>query len=351
MTDRPTQLVGSLHGSLYLMLIAWLALLHPITSVTLPYYLIYNNSFAWPSYAKTQALITNTNGTYHQLIALATGQIRHFSPKRFNTTSSPNNMTSSSTGRVDYMCPTTDTTCTAGTGSYSHPTLNGAFFGTASTAAPPKLSFYYQPTAVFYNITTTGFGNVEFIEFVPGTNRIVLPGADEKGISTYDVSAALPPVLTAVIQSPSTYSYSSVLCLNSSACLAAVLNTSTTQSLWIENPAISTPAQFVMTIPTTATYSPFSMKRLTALNLFAVANGSQWITFYSMSDPTLVYGRTKTSSISYKIEMLTTYCDTTSACLVYGITNANSNMYVYYVELGVGTQIVTTQKWPGSINF
>ena len=248
MTDRPTQLVGSLHGSLYLMLIAWLALLDRVTSVTLPYYLDYGITYNSVSVAKTQALITNTNGTYHQLIALANGQIRDFDPKQTNTTSNPNDIISSSTGRVDYMCPTTDTTCTAGTGSYYHPTLNGAFFGTSSTSALPKLSFYHQVTTSFYNISRTGFGNVDFIDFVPGTNRIVLPGSNEKGILTYDVSAALPPVLTTVIQSPSTNIYSSAMCLNASACLVNVLNTSTTHSIWIENPAVATTAQFLMTI-------------------------------------------------------------------------------------------------------
>ena len=119
-TDRRTQLVGSLHGSLYLMLIAWLALLDRVTSVTLPYYFRWSGMLNYGNVV-SQALITNTNGTYHQLIVSYNGTITFWNWVRTNTPDFPDTPSGVSTGRVDYMCPTTDTTCTAGTGSYYHP--------------------------------------------------------------------------------------------------------------------------------------------------------------------------------------------------------------------------------------
>src|SRR3990167_7351046 len=113
MTDRPTQLVGSLHGSLYLMLIAWLALLDRVTSVTLPYFFTYDsyNASSVIVEIRSQAILTNPTGPYHHLITTANGQVHRFRSARQNYTSwSVAEVYISSLNIVDYMCPTTDTT-------------------------------------------------------------------------------------------------------------------------------------------------------------------------------------------------------------------------------------------------
>src|SRR3990167_3900777 len=277
MTDRPTQLVGSLHGSLYLMLIAWLALLDRVTSVTLPYYFTYTTS--WTNIQiTTQAVFRSTmrpnscmQVRVSQNAEIMLAEHRAIYGTDYEGVELSNLIT------LGYMCPTTDTTCTAGTGIYHHSELQIILMGTVTMSGnPPTLWVFNIPDETLTQFSATGFGNINFIEWIPGTTRFILPGPNSTGITVWNYEIVNGTKQIQLVNTiASVNQYYAPMCINSTACILQTNNGTSSVSLWLVDLEQSLEDLLVSVLLASSDCTKLSLKRLTALNLFAVANGSQ----------------------------------------------------------------------------
>src|SRR3990167_637070 len=317
MTDRPTQLVGSLHGSLYLMLIAWLALLDRVTSVTLPYYFI-NSNQSFPAHIMGQAVMKNSGGQYQQLV-VNNFVVYIVKMNKLNDSTIGEHIGFDPIPKKELCIDDGTGGCSLGAMAASNEhgvvLIGSADYG--GTGTPPKILEYTISDGSFNQVSATGFGNINFIEWIPGTELFVIPSSNDSGFALWLWKPAGLSYLEQEFQNG--FKYTSALCFRENSCLLEFrdLSTKTSTFTFIDPVATDPGFQHALTITWTG-IDPVSVKRLTALNLFAVANGSQWITFYSMNAPFDV--KAVVTAGGEPVKAIETACDIELECVLYAVT-------------------------------
>src|SRR3990167_6797791 len=307
---------------------------------TYPYYLhLYATSIMNPTTLRPIAHepFLNAQNKWYFAVLDDKGSLKYLEGTIVNPAAA--NPISLTTIKTDQVCsPAGDPACHGGTGSLHHPLNGRIYFGTNRTdLVAPRISSYHIPTDTFTTHTTSGFGNVVFIELLPwDLNQVLLLGSNNQGVGLWNMSDSSFVQINAT-SSNVTRSYFTALCLDASKCLLEARD-GFSHYIYSHDPsALDTSAgTLLFTVSYSSGRNNFTMRRLTAINAYVIANSSAWISIYDATNPSqrLLTFPTKTGYDTYSAGV---WCPNVTDCTVYSYESGTMSRYQLFRS---GAQII-----------